>query len=139
MLILFRIAWWTSGQELTSWLSACDVLIYAVLSFCVPFPYDVCRRKWNSIVSVPEHCPFIYFDVLTFFIKDSADKQIASKTNRSVSSIPWIAPEIRRQIRRKNTTDAKANKSGSSKLRSKFETLRREIKADIKTTRFVCE
>ena len=35
LLILFRIAWWTSaGEELTSWLFACAVLIYAVWIFC---------------------------------------------------------------------------------------------------------
>ena len=53
-------------------------------------------------------------------------------TCRSVSSIPWITLEIRRKIRRKNKTHAKAKKTGSSKLRSKFETLRREIKADVR-------
>ena len=72
------------------------------------------------------------FDLLTSFILDSADKHIPSKTSRSVSSIPWITPEIRRKIRRKNKTHAKAKKTGSSKLRSKFETLRREIKADVR-------
>ena len=41
------------------------------------------------------------FDLLTSFIQDSADKHIPSKTSRSVSSIPWITPEIRRTIRRK--------------------------------------
>ena len=35
-------------------------------------------------------------------------------------------------IRRKNKTHAKAKQTGSSKLRSKFETLRREIKADVR-------
>ena len=65
------------------------------------------------------------FDLLTYFIQDSADKHIPSKTSRSVSSIPWITPVIRRKIRRKNKTHAKAKKTGSSKLRSKFETLRR--------------
>ena len=39
---------------------------------------------------------------------------------------------IRRKIRRKNATHAKAKKSGSAKIRAKFETLRREIKADIR-------
>ena len=72
------------------------------------------------------------FDLLTSFIQDSADKRIPSKTSRSVSSIPWITPEIRRKIRRKNKIHAKAKKTGSSKLRSKFETLRREIKADVR-------
>ena len=72
------------------------------------------------------------FDLLTSFIQDSADKHILSKTSRSVSSIPWITPEIRRKIRRKTKIHAKANKTGSSKLRSKFETLKREIKADVR-------
>ena len=56
------------------------------------------------------------FDLLTSFIQDPADKHIPSKTSRSVSSIPWIKPEIRRKIRRKNKTHAKAKKTGSSKL-----------------------
>ena len=73
------------------------------------------------------------FDLLTSFIQDSADKHIPSKTSKSVSSVPWITPEIRRKIRRKNKAHAKAKKIGSSKLRSKFETLRREIKADEST------
>ena len=72
------------------------------------------------------------FDLLTSSIQDSADKHIPSKTSKSVSSIPWITPEIRRKIRRKNKTHAKAKKTCSSKLRSKFETLRREIKADVR-------
>ena len=72
------------------------------------------------------------FDLLTSFIKGSADKHIPSKTSRSVCSIPWITPEIRRKIRRKNKTNAKAKKTGSSKLRSKFEILRREIKANVR-------
>ena len=67
--------------------------------------------------------------MLTSFIQDSADKHIPSKTSRS---IPWITPEIRRKTRRKNKTHAKAKKTGSSKLRSKFESLRREIKADVR-------
>ena len=33
---------------------------YAVLIFCVPFPYGVWGRTWNSIVSIPDHCLFIY-------------------------------------------------------------------------------
>ena len=35
-------------------------------------------------------------------------------------------------IRRRNKTHAKAEQTGCSKLRSKFETLRKEIKADVK-------
>ena len=72
------------------------------------------------------------FNLITSFIQDSADKHIPSKTSRSVSSVPWITPAIRRKIRRKNATHAKAKKSGSAKFRAKFETLRREIKADIR-------
>ena len=40
--------------------------------------------------------------------------------------------EIRRKIRRRNKTHAKAKKMGSKKFRSKFETLRREIKDDVR-------
>ena len=71
------------------------------------------------------------FDLITSFIQDSADKHTPSKTSRSVSSVTWITPEIRRKIRGKNKTHAKAKKTGNSKLKSKFETLRREIKADV--------
>ena len=71
------------------------------------------------------------FDLIISFIQESADKHIPSKTSRSVSSVPWITPEIRRKIRRRNKTHAKAKKTGSSELRSKFETLRRKKKIDL--------
>ena len=91
----------------------------------------VCKEKYfnghSDTRSVQEN-----FDLLNSFIQDSADKHIPSKTSRSISSLPWITPEIRRKIRKKNKTHAKAKKTGSSKLRSKFETLRREIKADVR-------
>ena len=70
--------------------------------------------------------------MITSFIQDSADKHIPSKTSRSVSSVPWITPETRRKICKKNETHAKVKRTGSAKIRSKFETLRREIKADIR-------
>ena len=63
------------------------------------------------------------FNLITSFIQDSADKHIPSKTSRSVSSVPWVTPAIRRKIRRKNATNAKAKKSGSANIRAKFETL----------------
>ena len=50
------------------------------------------------------------FDLITSFSQDSADKHIPSKTSRSVSSVPWITSEIRRKIRRRNKTHAKAKK-----------------------------
>ena len=85
------------------------------------------EKYFNDTRSVQEN-----FNLLTSFIQDSVDNHILSKTSRSVSSVPWITPEIRMKIRRKNKTHAKAKKIGSSKLRSKFETLRREIKADVR-------
>ena len=91
------------------------------------FAKDMYFSGYSDNRSVQEN-----FDLITSFIQESADKHIPSKTSRSVSSVPWITPEIRRKIRRRNKTHAKAKKTGSSKLRSKFETLRREIKADVK-------
>ena len=81
---------------------------------------------------VPVWCSHSIFPQLKSPPDDSADKHIPSKTSRSVSSVPWITPEIRRKIRKKNETHAKAKRTGSAKIRSKFETLRREIKADIR-------
>ena len=72
------------------------------------------------------------FNLITSFIQDSADKHIPSKTSRMVSSIPGITSEIRRKIRRRNKTHAKAKKTDSKKFTSKFETLRREIKDDVR-------
>ena len=73
-----------------------------------------------------------YFHLISSFIQDSADKHIPSKTSRTVSSVPWITSEIRRKILRRNKTHAKAKRTGSKKLKSKFETLRREIKDDVR-------
>ena len=72
------------------------------------------------------------FNLITSFIQESTDKHIPSKTSRSVSSVPWITTEIRRKIRRKNATHVKAKKTGRAKFRSKFESLWKEIKADIR-------
>ena len=38
------------------------------------------------------------FNLITSFIQESVDKHIPSKTCRSVSSVPWLTPEIRRKI-----------------------------------------
>ena len=50
------------------------------------------------------------FNFITSFIQDSADKHISFKTSRTVSSVPWITSEIRRKIRRRNKTHAKAKR-----------------------------
>ena len=67
------------------------------------------------------------FNLITSFIQDSADKHIPSKTSRSVSSVPLITPEIRRKIRKKNETHAKPKKTGSAKIRSKFEIIMKSL------------
>ena len=66
-----RIALWPSAEkELMSWLSA--VLPYVVLIVSVPFPFSVWGTLWNLIVSIPDHCLFIYFPTCryTAFPKD---------------------------------------------------------------------
>ena len=60
---------------------------------------------YSDIRSVQEN-----FNLITSFIQDSADKHIPSKTNRSVSSVPWITPAIRRKIRRKKCNSCKSKK-----------------------------
>ena len=66
------------------------------------------------------------FDLIT------ADKHIPSKISRSASSVPWITPGIRRMIRKRNKTHAKAKKTGNSRLKTRFQELRKEIKTEIK-------
>ena len=56
------------------------------------------------------------FNLTTSFIQGSPDKHIPSKTSRSVSSVLWITPAIRRKISRKNATHAKVKKTGSAKI-----------------------
>ena len=81
----------------------------------------------------PRHRHFLFSGVfigIISFIQDSADEHIPSKTSRPVSSVPWITPVIRNIRKKKMKTHAnlKAKKTGSKKLRYKFETLRRETK-----------
>ena len=45
-------------------------------------------------------------NLITSSIQDSADKHTPSKTIRTVPSVAWITSEIRRKIRRRNTTHA---------------------------------
>ena len=49
-----------------------------------------------------------------------------------VAFVPWVTSEIRKNVRKRNKTYAKAKKTGSSKLRSKFQEMRQQIKNDIK-------
>ena len=60
-------------------------------------------------------------------IQEAADKHIPSITSRSVSSVPWITPGIRRMIKKKrNRTHAKAKKTGNSRLKTRFQELKKK-------------
>ena len=87
------------------------------------FAKEKCFNGHSYARSVQEN-----LNLITFFIQDSADKHIPSKTSRMVSSIPWITPQIRKRIRRRNKIHAKAKKTGSCKLQTKFETLRWKLR-----------
>ena len=54
--------WPSAGKGMSLWLFTCVVFIFRedlVVRF--PFPFGVLGRMWNSILSVPDHCLFIYF------------------------------------------------------------------------------
>ena len=70
-------------------------------------------------------CESMRKDTLKFAKEKYFNGHSDTRSSRSVSSVPWITPEIRRNIRKKNETHAKAKRTGSAKIRSKFETLRR--------------
>ena len=44
----------------------CCFYFSAALSVGVPFPFCILGRMWNSTVSVPDHCLFIYFATMLF-------------------------------------------------------------------------
>ena len=46
----------------------------------VSFPFDVWGRMWNSVVSVPDHCLFIYFKK-TYF-KQQANRRFKRSSKR---------------------------------------------------------
>ena len=98
--------------------------------------FELTKEKYFNVypdtLSIQEN-----FNLITSFIQDSANKHIPSKTDRTVSSVPWITSKIRRKIRRRNKIHAKAKKTGSKKLRSKLETLRREMKDYVKKQRYL--
>ena len=56
------------------------------------------------------------FNLITSFIQEAVDKYIPSKTSRLVAYVPWITSEIRRNIRKRNKTHAKAKKNNKKKL-----------------------
>ena len=63
LLILLRTARWsTAGKQLSSWLSTCAGLLYAVL--IALFLSRLMSWAGYSTVSVPDHCLFIYSDML---------------------------------------------------------------------------
>ena len=104
-----------------------------ILNLNNPIPYH--KSLYLSLLPRSQNFSLAFLEgevISPYFSRPAGPLHIPSKTSRSVSSVPWITPEIRRKIRRKNITHAKAKKTGSAKIRSKFENLRREIKADIR-------
>ena len=57
---------------------------------------------------------------------------IPAKLIRGKSSLPWITQEIKRLIRKRDSLYRKFKRSGDSDIKTKFQTLRRQIKKKIK-------
>ena len=70
LIILCRIALWPpAGKQLSPWLFICVVFICStVLVVRVRFPFGVWGSVCNSIVSVPDHCLFIYFEAISGYM-----------------------------------------------------------------------
>ena len=69
--------------------------LYAVLIVCVPFPCGVWGSMWNSIVSVPDHCLFIYF---TFLKKIFTTKKVGMDFRFSGSNEKITCVLIRNEL-----------------------------------------
>ena len=65
---IFFVGGWGGGGDSALPQQACLCCFYFSPDLIqgVPFPFGVKGRMWNSIVSVPDHCLFIYF---TYFIR----------------------------------------------------------------------
>ena len=65
---LFSSTVWNSlvGDHLLEKLSAGVVILDAVLSVCVPFPFDILDIMWHSFVLLPGRCCFIYMSFVRF-------------------------------------------------------------------------
>ena len=68
------------GKKPSSWLPAFAgyfiYLLYAVLIVRIPFLYGVWVRMWNSIISVPGHCLFIYFSSIACYELEMHDRDL---------------------------------------------------------------
>ena len=63
--VLFRKAWWSCAKKkLSSWLSACTILLYAVLC---SFPFGVWSRMCNSIYQFLSISFFIFYFAIIYF------------------------------------------------------------------------
>ena len=58
-------------------------ILEAVINFCLPVQFDVSGRMWNSIVSVPDHCHFIYFFICIYQHRQTCDLNERAGTNLS--------------------------------------------------------
>ena len=67
------------------------------------------------------------------FLKDLVDKYIPSKMTRSTQSLPWVTGKIRKLIRKRNKTHAKAKRTGSDRLLARWKKLRKTVKDEIHT------
>ena len=66
------------------------------------------------------------------FLKEIESKFIPSRESKSSKGLPWLSMPIRRLIRRRNKTHAKAKRWHSDRLLGKWKNLRREIKDKLK-------
>ena len=83
------------------------------------------QKKKNSVV-----IQILYHSTIVFPGFSGCAHPI--NTSRSVSSVMWVTPKIRRKICTKTKTHSKVKKTGSSKFWAKIESLRRDITADVR-------
>ena len=74
----------------------------SMMKYAFEFAIEEYFHGYASTRSVPEN-----FNLITSFIQDSTDIYVPSKTRQSVSSVPWITPEIGK-IRKRSKPHAKA-------------------------------
>ena len=70
------------------------------------------------------------WEMIKLHLRDMIEKHVPSKTARTQKQPPWITQRVRRLVRKRNKTHARAKKFKSSRLKQKWKNIRAQIKTE---------
>ena len=78
-----------------------QLLFYAILIIRVPHPFGFWGRVWNCIVSVPDYCLIIYFEILSLyqFIECALELRYMDRVKQIWYLSPMRAAKVQTSLR----------------------------------------